>query len=116
MRFKIIIICLPSTTIRWVQQHYTIVTSAIKNLLHSKPYKSISRVVKVRNNMTETRKLISITSTKQKPKPKTEFNDKRKRCVHCANLATKDVVFKEQDVTIIERYCDACMISLKIKK
>jgi hypothetical protein len=94
------------------------VTSATKNLLRLRPYGSIRPpVAKIRNNMTpqETRRIVSITPIEQKPKPRTEFNDRRKRCVHCSNLATKDVVFKEEGVTVIERYCDSCIISLKLK-
>ncbi|MFZ0893807.1 MAG: hypothetical protein WAZ77_04820 [Candidatus Nitrosopolaris sp.] len=62
--------------------------------------------------MTETRGIVSITQVQ--PKPRTEFNDRRKRCVHCSNLAAKDV-FKEEGATIIERYCDSCIFSLKLK-
>jgi hypothetical protein len=65
--------------------------------------------------MTETRRIVSITPIEQKPEPRIEVNDKRKRCVHCSNIATKDVIFKQEGVTIIERYCDSCMISLKLK-
>ncbi|MGB7956157.1 MAG: hypothetical protein WCF23_19460 [Candidatus Nitrosopolaris sp.] len=65
--------------------------------------------------MTETRRILSITPLVQQPKPRIEINDKRKRCVHCSNLATNDVLFKQQGATIIERYCDSCMISLKLK-
>jgi hypothetical protein len=53
----------------------------MQNLLHLKRYGSIRPlVVKIRNKMKpqETRKLISITSIEQKPKPRTEFNDRRK--------------------------------------
>jgi len=65
--------------------------------------------------MTETRKLISITPIEQKPEPRIEINDKRKRCVHCSNLAKNEVLFKGQGVIIIERYCDSCLVSLKIR-
>ena len=54
--------------------------------------------------MTETRRIVSITPIKVQPTPRTEFNDKRKRCVHCSNIVTNDVVFKEQGATVIERY------------
>ena len=66
--------------------------------------------------MTEIRELISITPIEQKPQPRLETNDKRKRCVHCSNIATNDVLFKQEGATIIERYCDSCMTSLKLKK
>jgi hypothetical protein len=66
--------------------------------------------------MTETRKLISITPIKQQPESRLETFDKRKRCVHCSNIATNDVLFKEPGATIIERYCDSCLVSLKLKK
>jgi len=82
-----------------------------------RPYESIRPPVVIkRNEMTETRKLISITPIEQKPEPRIEINDKRKRCVHCSNLATNDVLFKEEGATIIERYCDSCLVSLKLKK
>ena len=64
----------------------------------------------------ETRRIISITPIKQEPKPRINFNDRRKRCVHCSNIATNSVLFKQEGATIIERYCDSCMISLKLKK
>lgn len=31
-------------------------------------------------------------------------------------IVTKDVLFKEQDATIIKRYCGSCIISLKVKE
>jgi hypothetical protein len=67
------------------------------------------------NEMVEKRKLVSITPIQQGPAPRIELNDKRKRCVHCSSLATNEVLFKQEGVTIIERYCDSCMVSLKIK-
>ena len=63
----------------------------------------------------ETRRIVSITPIEQKPKPRVETNDKRKRCFHCSNLATKTVLFKQEGATIIERYCDSCIINLKLK-
>jgi hypothetical protein len=65
--------------------------------------------------MTETRRIVSITPIQVQPAPRIEVNDRRKRCVHCSNIATKSVLFKQEGATIIERYCDSCMINLKIK-
>ena len=61
--------------------------------------------------MTETRRIVSITPVEVQPKPRGEVNDRRKRCIHCSNLATNHVLFKQEGATIIERYCDSCMIS-----
>ncbi|HET7149097.1 MAG TPA: hypothetical protein VFI73_11415 [Candidatus Nitrosopolaris sp.] len=65
--------------------------------------------------MSEIRGIISITPCKAQPAPRIEVNDKRKRCVHCSNIATNDVLFKLEGATVMERYCDSCMISLEIK-
>ena len=64
----------------------------------------------------ESRRIISITPIEQKPQPRLETNDRRKRCVHCSNIATNDVIFKQEGATIIERYCSSCITSLKMKK
>jgi late competence protein required for DNA uptake (superfamily II DNA/RNA helicase) len=66
--------------------------------------------------MIETRRIVSITPIDVQPAPKIEVNDRRKRCVHCSNTATNDVIFKQEGATIIERYCDSCLVSLKLKK
>jgi hypothetical protein len=88
------------------------VTSAVKNLLRLRPYENIRPPV-VRNEMKpETRRLISITPIEQKPEPHLQSFDKRKHCIYCSNIATKDVLF-EPGATIIERYCDSCLVSLK---
>lgn len=30
-------------------------------------------------------------------------------CTHCGKPATKEAVFKEDGINVIEKYCDACM-------
>ncbi|MEO9319429.1 MAG: hypothetical protein ABI361_02025 [Nitrososphaera sp.] len=37
-----------------------------------------------------------------------EGKDFRGICFHCGSRATKELLFKEEHCTVIERYCDPC--------
>jgi hypothetical protein len=70
----------------------------------------------ISQTVNENTRILSITPIKIQPAPRIEFNDRRKRCIHCSKIATTDVIFKQEGATIIERYCDSCLVSLKLKK
>ena len=44
----------------------------------------------------------TLIAVEVQPEPRVETNDRRKRCVHCSNLATNYVLFKQEGATIID--------------
>jgi hypothetical protein len=47
-------------------------------------------------------------------KPLVEPRRKAKFCAHCGNVATQEALFKvDEDITLIERYCDKCIRNVK---
>jgi hypothetical protein len=48
--------------------------------------------------------------------PVTNERDKNKTCVNCGNISTQIAVFDVDGATIIERYCDNCVKSIKSER
>jgi hypothetical protein len=60
------------------------------------------------------RTLLSVSTMEVKAVPNNTTKDKRKYCVTCGTLATKEVLFRVMDATLIERYCDKCVTNVNI--
>jgi len=58
--------------------------------------------------------MINRSKPEFEPIAKDEKNkDKQYFCVGCGSVATQTALFKVEGATIIERYCDSCVKSVK---
>jgi hypothetical protein len=46
-------------------------------------------------------------------RPFTGHRDKTKFCAHCGNVATQEALFKVDESSLIEKYCDICVKKIR---